>query len=97
MFARVTIATGLPGKAEDLLRIERDSIVPACKGQKGFKGLYLLQDHKTQKGMTITLWETEADMRAAEVSGFYQQQVAKVKDVIAAPPVREEYEVVLAP
>ena len=82
MFARVTIATGLPGKAEELLRIERDSIVPACK---------------TQKGMTITLWETAADMRAAELSGFYQQQVAKVKDVIAAPPVREEYEVSLAP
>jgi hypothetical protein len=36
-------------------------------------------------------------MRAAEVSGFYQQQVAKMKDVLAAPPVREEYEVSLAP
>jgi heme-degrading monooxygenase HmoA len=97
MFARVTIATGLPGKAEDLLRIERDSIVPACKTQKGFKGLYLLHDPKTQKGMTITLWESDADMRAAELSGFYQQQVAKVKDVIGGPPVREEYEVSLAP
>ena len=97
MFARVTIATGLPGKAEDLLRIERDSIVPACKTQKGFKGLYLLNDPKTMKGMTITMWETEADMRAAEASGFYQQQVAKVKDVLAAMPVKEEYEVRLVP
>jgi heme-degrading monooxygenase HmoA len=97
MFARLTIATSLPGKAQEVVRIERDSIVPACKGQKGFKGLYLLQDHKTNKGLTITLWETEADMRAAEVSGFYQQQVAKVKDSLAAAPVREEYEVSLAP
>ena len=97
MYARLTIATGLPGKQEELLRIERDSIVPACKQQKGFKGLYLLHDPKTNKGLTITLWETEADMKAAEVSGFYQQQVAKVKDVLAAPPVREEYEVSLAP
>jgi heme-degrading monooxygenase HmoA len=93
----VTVATTLPGKTDDVLRIERDSIVPACTQQKGFKGLYLLHDHKTNKGLTITLWETEADMRAAEVSGFYQQQVAKVKDVLAAPPVREEYEVSLAP
>jgi heme-degrading monooxygenase HmoA len=97
VYARVTVATTLPGKTEDVLRIERDSIVPACKQQKGFKGLYLLHDHKTNKGLTITLWETEADMRAAEVSGFYQQQVAKMKDVLAAPPVREEYEVRLAP
>ncbi len=101
MYARVTVATTLPGKTDDVLRIERDSIVPACKQQKGFKGLYLLHDHKTDKGLTITLWETEAeteaDMRAAEVSGFYQQQVAKMKDVLAAPPVREEYEVSLAP
>ena len=97
MYARLTIATTLPGKTDDVLRIERDSIVPACKQQKGFKGLYLLHDHKANKGLTITLWETEADMRAAEVSGFYQQQVAKVKDVLAAPPVREEYEVSLAP
>jgi len=63
----------------------------------GFKGLYLLHDHKTNKGLTITLWETQADMNAAEVSGFYQQQVAKMKDVLAAPPVREEYEVSLVP
>jgi heme-degrading monooxygenase HmoA len=97
MFARVTIATSLPGKADEVLRIEKDSIVPACKTQKGFKGLYLLNDPKTNKGLTLTLWETEADMRAAEVSGFYQQQVAKVKDVLAGPPVREEYEVRLAP
>ena len=97
MFARVTIAHTLPGKAEEALRIERESIVPACRQQKGFKGLYLLQDHKTHKGLTITLWETEADMKAAEASGFYQQQVAKVKDVLAAPPVREEYEVSIAP
>jgi len=97
MFARVTIATSLPGKADEVLRIERDSIVPACRTQKGFKGLYMLNDPKTMKGMTITLWETEADMRAAEASGFYQQQVAKVKDVLAAMPVKEEYEVRLAP
>ena len=97
MYARVTIATTWPGKAEDVLRIERDSIVPACKQQKGFKGLYLLHDRKSNKGMTITLWETQADMNAAEVSGFYQQQVAKMKDVLAAPPVREEYEVSIAP
>ena len=96
MYARVSIALGLPGKSAETARIYRDSVVPACKGQKGFKGLYMLQDPKTDKGITITLWETEADMLAAEASGFYQQQVSKFKDVLAAPPVKENYEVSVA-
>ena len=93
MYARVSIAQSQPGKADEVIRIHRDSVVPAAKQQKGFKGLYLLHDRKTGKGITITLWETEADMTAGETSGFYQQQVAKFKDVLSAPPVREAYEV----
>jgi heme-degrading monooxygenase HmoA len=96
MYARVSIAMGLPGKAEETARIYKDSVLPACKSQKGFKVLYMLQDPKTNKGITITIWETEADMLAAEASGFYVKQVAKFKDVLAAPPVKENYEVSVA-
>jgi heme-degrading monooxygenase HmoA len=53
----------------------------------------VLTDRKTGKGLTIALWETEADMTAGETSGYYQQQVAKFKDLFSAPPVREAYEV----
>jgi hypothetical protein len=45
----------------------------------------------------MSLWDTEADMTAAETSGFYQQQVAKFKDVLDAKTVREAYEVSIAP
>ena len=97
MFARVSIAQGLPGKSDEIIRIHRDSVAPACKQQKGFKGLYLLHDRKTAKGITITLWDTEADLTAGEKCGFYQQQVAKFKDVLDTPPVREIYEVSVQP
>lgn len=97
MYARMSIAQSQPGKDDEVIRIHKDSVVPACKQQKGFKGLYLLKDTKTGKGVTLTLWDTEADMKAAEASGFYQAQVAKFKDVLAAVPVREDMEVVLAP
>ena len=97
MYARVSIAQSQPGKADEVIRIHRDSVVPAAKQQKGFKGLYLLTDRKTGKGMTISLWETEADLTAGEASGFYQQQVAKFKDLFSAPPVREAYEVTVKP
>lgn len=97
MYARVSIAQAQPGKADEVIRIHGDSVVPACKQQKEFKGLYLLTDRKTGKGITISLWETEADMTAAETSGFYQQQIAKFKAVLSATPVREAYEVSVKP
>jgi heme-degrading monooxygenase HmoA len=93
MYARVTIAQFLAGKTDEAIAIYRDSVVPAAKQQKGYKGTYLLTDHKVGKAISITLWETEAEMTAGESSGFYQQQVAKFKDLYGAPPVREAYEV----
>ena len=93
MYARVTIIQLLPGKTDEGIAIFRDSVVPAAMQQKGYKGAYLLSDRKMGKGMSITFWETETDLTAGESSGFYQQQVAKFKDLLGAPPVREAYEV----
>ena len=93
MFARVTHTQILPGKMDEAIRIYQDSVVPAAKQQKGFIGIYGLGDRSTGKSMTISLWETEADMKACEASGYYQQQLAKFKDLLGAPPVREQYEV----
>ncbi len=93
MYTRVTIVQFLPGKTDEAIAIYRDSVVPAAKQQKGFKGIYLLTDRKMGKGISIAIWETEADMIAGESSGYYQQQLAKFKDIFGAPPVREAYEV----
>jgi len=93
MYARVTTTQTQPGKTEEAIRIYRDSVVPAAKQQQGFKGVFLLTDPNTGKGLSITLWETEADMRAGETSGYYQEQIAKFAPVLAGPPTRESYEV----
>jgi len=97
MYARVTIVQVLPGKMDEAIGIFRDSVVPAAKEQKGHKGHYLLTERKNGKGISISLWETEADMTAGESSGHYRQQLAKFKDIFAAPPVREDYEVSVQP
>jgi len=93
MNARVTIVQVLPDKMDETIGIYRDSVLPFAKQQKGCQGVYMLTDRNTGKGISITLWDTEADMTAGESSGDYQQQLAKFKDTFGAPPVREAYEV----
>ncbi len=68
-------------------------MVPAAEKQKGFRGGYLLTDRATGKGISISLWETEADMKASETSGYLQEQIAKFGGLFAGPPIREAFEV----
>ena len=91
--ARVLIANAHSGKTDELVRIVRDSIIPAAKQQQGFNGILLLNDHATSKGISITFWETEADMKASETSGYLREQLAKLANVLATQVVREAYEV----
>ncbi|MDP2659103.1 MAG: antibiotic biosynthesis monooxygenase [Dehalococcoidia bacterium] len=93
MFARVVTVQVQPGKADEATSIYRDSVVPAGKQQKGHSGFMMLVDPNTGKGLSIALWETEADMKAGEASGYLQQQLAKFASLLAAAPVTEHYEV----
>ena len=94
MYARVTLAQLQPGKVDELLHFLHEHVVPAAQAQQGFKGLLLLTDEITNKGMAIALWETEADMAASEASGgYYQVQLARGAHFFAAQPVRETYQV----
>ena len=93
MYARVTFATAEPAKVDQTIKIMRDSILPAAKKQRGFKGLTYLVNRQTGKGMSIVLWNTEDDMKAGEASGFYKEQVAKVIPLLSGPPTMEHYEV----
>ncbi len=96
MYARATIAQLQPGKVDELLQFLRDNVVPAAQAHQGFKGLMLLTDEATNKGIAIALWETEADIAASESpDGYYTKQLARGAHFFAAPPVRETYQVTL--
>ncbi len=47
------------------------------------------------RGITITLWETEADATAMDTRGAYQQAIGLFAKYFVAPPVREQFEVLL--
>ncbi|MFC1528358.1 ester cyclase [Candidatus Latescibacterota bacterium] len=90
-FARVTLTQGKPDMMNETIKLYKDSVVPAAKSQKGYRGAYLLSDFQKGKGISISLWESEEDAVANEQSGYYQEQVDKFKDFFTAQPVREGY------
>ncbi len=95
MYARTVIGMGQPDRIEEAIRIYRESVLPAAREQKGFKGIFFLVDRGTGKAMSMVLWETEADMEVGEASGYLREQIAKLAPTFAAPPVTEHFEVLV--
>jgi len=93
MFARLTIVQIAIDKLDDTKKLFEESVIPAAKSQKGYRGAYLLTDSNTGKGVSIAFWDSEEDLIAGEDSGYYQEQLGKFKDYFTTPPVREIYEV----
>jgi heme-degrading monooxygenase HmoA len=93
MYARAVSIQFQPGKVDEASRIVQDSIVPAMKGQKGFKGQLLLTQKDTGKAISINLWETEADLTTFETSSLYKELLGKLGSLLAGPPAGECYDV----
>jgi heme-degrading monooxygenase HmoA len=93
MYIRVTTVQVKPGMREGSISIYRDSVVPALKKQKGFKGAMLLTDPNIDKSISLTMWDTASDMHETESDGFYKEQIEKFHDVLAVTPEREDYEI----
>ena len=93
MFARFTIVQVNVDTIDETIKLYEDSVVPAAKSQKGYRGAYLFTDRKTGKGCSITLWDSEEEAIENDKSGYYQEQVGKFAKYMTAPPVQEGYEV----
>ena len=92
MHVRAVTVQIQPRKTQEAIDVYNASVVPAAKSQKGFQGAYLMTDASSGKGLSITVWESEADMEAGESSGYYQEQIGKFGSIFAGPPSREHYE-----
>lgn len=102
MYARVTTLQWQIGKKietmDEAIHIVKESIVPAARQQPGFKGFLTLADRRGGKLILLTLWETEAALKAGEASGYYHEQIAKfahLSQLYVTPPYREVYELVI--
>ena len=97
MYARVNTILGSADKVEDGIRQFRETTIPAAKGMKGFKGAYFLADRKSGKVLAITLWETEADLRASSPAVARLRAQGTQAMAAAALPGVDMYEVVIQP
>jgi len=93
MYARMTIMMIHPDRIDDAVAIYKKSVVPAARKQRGFRGVCLLKDAETGKGISVTFWRSERDALANEANLYYQEQLAKFLDMFSGPPIKEGFEV----
>lgn len=93
MFARVVTVQMKPEYLDEAIRIYEESIVGHARTQEGFKSVQLLSQRNTGKTVSISTWETEADMLAGERSSYLKDQFARLAGFFLEQPVTEHFEI----
>ncbi len=95
----VTFGQVQPDKVDEVIKITHDVVRPQTKQQPGYKGTWVLIDRATGKVMGFTLWQTEADMKAAEQNMPAREQIAKYMHLHYSRtlPAQEVFEVAFHP
>lgn len=92
MFARVTTFHVKIHRIDEAIKLYKESVIPAARKQKGYRGATLLTGPKTGKCVAITYWKKEEDALENERSRYYQEQLVKFVRYFLASPVRDGYE-----
>src|ERR1044071_3090414 len=86
MQARFVSAQFHPDKLGDAAEIMRE-VAATLQQYAGFHEATLLADPGTGQGYIMTLWQSEADMRASETT-VYQEAMRRLAATFAAAPQR---------
>ncbi len=92
MYVRAGTGQIQSGKMREAIDIANDSVVPAVKAQKGFRGIYFMTNAASGSFLALSVWETEADMLASESDAFSLEPFAKIGALMAGPPEFDHYE-----
>jgi heme-degrading monooxygenase HmoA len=95
IYVRMTTLTFRIEMYDEGLRIFEESVIPAARAQKGFRGFFVLADRKAARCVALTFWDDEAAALANEANRYYQEQLVKFLPLFVTDPVREGYELVL--
>ncbi len=94
MYVRMTFFKVTEGKIGDLRDLYNKEVIPAHKNHKGVRFVHLLEglDDKDE-GISVTAWDTKADVDAYEKSGDYERLVGLFKAMYSGEPLLKSYEV----
>ena len=93
MYARVSTFRVEPARLAHFAAMVRESLLPAVERQRGYRGGLLLADRATGQVMAVSLWETAADLTAAEPAGAYRGVLGMLLGVVPGSALHETYEV----
>ena len=94
MYVRMTFFKLRQGGMQELRDLYNKEVVSAHKSHKGIRFVHLLESLENKdEGISITAWDTKADVEAYEKSGDYEKLVAKFKHMYAEEPLLKSYEV----
>jgi quinol monooxygenase YgiN len=94
MYVRMTFIKIKPGKMETLRSLYNEQVIPTMQKPKGVRFIHLLECLENRdEAISVTAWDTKADLDAYEKSGVYDSLVEKFKDFYSSPPVLKSYEV----
>ena len=94
MYARVITANVKPDKLNEFSAAFNELVLPDASQERGFKGIYMLQDTTQSRIVGVVLWETEADAQAS-IEGFQKRRLPKLAPYLAGQPTAETLEVIL--
>ncbi len=94
MYVRMTFFTVKDNKMGELRELYNREVIPAHKDHKGIRFVHLIECLEDKnEGISLTAWDTKADLDAYEKSGDYDRLVGLFKDLYAQDPGLKSYEV----
>jgi heme-degrading monooxygenase HmoA len=90
MYARVLTVHIQPGKIDEMIR-EYPRYADSLQQHRGFLGARQLVDRAANKLVSITTWETMADLEASD--SVYKDNAPDYTSIFLGPASREIYEV----
>jgi heme-degrading monooxygenase HmoA len=93
MLARVNSAQMAAETLAGLVTFSEEQL-PAAREAPGFRGFYLLADRQSGKVVSISLWDSDDDLRQFEARGAQLRKGASSELGIAPTPI-DIYEAVL--
>ena len=95
MYDRIVTSKFKPEELDEATKIMRESIIPAQKEQKGWKGTRVLIDREKNKITALISWNTKEDAQKVAQEGFMKKQMAKISPYLTGEPTIELCEVVI--